>query len=317
MAGHTHQVIGHFVRGTPVIETSGQGRAFGLIELELDPVTRRVLPARTRLQPAVPVCLQVDARLGTCDARALKAAAGAPVQLVPARFRGQPVEADPAMQALLASALARVEEEQRRPLGVRVPAPLKRDYDRESDLGNALTDALRTVAKADVAFLNSGGLRADLPAGELTYGDVFEVLPFDNTLSTLTLTRAQLQQLLALAYGHKGGIFQVSGLQVVVGGCEGAARVESVRLADGRPLPAKRPLRVALPDFLARGGAGMEAMVKALPPQSIDLGEGRALTLRDALIAHWKEQGQPLVAPPRGRITRRPPPAGCSAAPKP
>nr|WP_228530839.1 MULTISPECIES: 5'-nucleotidase C-terminal domain-containing protein [Myxococcaceae] len=312
IAGHTHQPVGHFVNGTPVIETSGQGRAFGLVELELDPKTHRVLPERTRLQAALPVCERVEARLGTCDERALKEA-GAGAQLVPARFRGHPVQADPAMGALLGEALARVQQEQQRPLGVRVPAPLKRAYEAESDLGNVLTDALRAVAGVDVALLNSGGLRADLPAGELRYGDVFEVLPFDNTLATLTLSPAELRQLLDAAYGHKGGILQVSGLRVTLAGCAGQAHVEAVTREDGRPLPASARLRVAMPDFLARGGSGLDAVTRALPPGSIDLGEQRPLTVRDALVEYWKAQGQPLVAPPRGRITRLPAPReGCS-----
>src|SRR5262249_42364621 len=42
VAGHTHQPMGHVVRGTPVIETQGQGLAFGVVELFVDPVTRRV-----------------------------------------------------------------------------------------------------------------------------------------------------------------------------------------------------------------------------------------------------------------------------------
>ena len=47
VAGHTHRTVGHFVNGTPVIETSALGRSFGLISLELDPQTRRPLAAAT------------------------------------------------------------------------------------------------------------------------------------------------------------------------------------------------------------------------------------------------------------------------------
>jgi len=308
VAGHTHQPVGHFIRGTPVIETSGRGRAFGLVELFVDPVTRKVLPERTRLQGSIPVCPRVDAALGTCEERVLKGAKG--VQLVPATFRERPVVADAALEARMAQALARVEQEQRRPLGVQVPVALTRSYDAESALGNVLADALREVAKADVALLNNGGLRADLPAGELTYGALFEVLPFDNTLSVVTVSSAELRTLLEAAYGRKG-TFQVSGLKVQVGTCNGEPRLVSVTLPNGKPLPAGKRFRVAMPDFLARGGAGLEAAIKALPAGSIDLGERNALTLRDALIEHWKGRGKPLVAPATGRIVRASGTAGC------
>jgi 5'-nucleotidase len=293
--------VGHFIRGTPVIETSGRGRTFGLVELFVDPVTRKVLPERTRLQGSVPVCLRVDAVKGTCEERVLKGAKE--VQLVPATFRERPVVADAALEAWLAEALARVEQEQRRPLGVRVPAALTRGYDGESALGSVLADAVREVAGADVALLNNGGLRADLPAGELTYGALFEVLPFDNTLAVVTVSAAELKGLLEAAYGRKG-TFQVSGLKVQVGTCNGEPRLVSATLPNGKPLPAGKRFRVAMPDFLARGGAGLEAVIKALPAGSIDLGESQALTLRDALIEHWKGRGKPLMVPPAGRIVR-------------
>jgi 5'-nucleotidase len=308
VAGHTHQPVGHFVRGTPVIETSGRGRAFGLVELFVDPVTRKVLPERTRLQGSIPVCPRVDSALGTCEERVLKGAKA--VQLVPATFQGRPVVADAALEARMAQALARVEQEQRRPLGVRVPAALTRSHDAESALGSVLADALREVAGADVALLNNGGLRADLPAGELTYGALFEVLPFDNTLSVVTVSPAELRGLLEVAYNRKG-TFQVSGLKVQVGTCNGEPKLVSVTLPNGKPLPAGKRFRVAMPDFLARGGSGLDAALKGLPAGSIDLGERQALTLRDALIEHWKGRGKPLVAPPAGRILRASGTAAC------
>ncbi|MFY2559322.1 bifunctional metallophosphatase/5'-nucleotidase [Corallococcus terminator] len=310
VAGHTHQPVGHFIRGTPVIETSGRGRAFGLVEIFVDPVTRKVLPERTLLQGSIPVCARVDATLGTCDERKLKAAKG--IQLVPATFRGRAVVTDAVLEAQLTQAFASVEKEQKRSLGVSVPAALTRDYDKESPLGNVLADALREASKTDVALLNSGGLRADLPAGELTYGAVYEVLPFDNTLAVLTLTTAELKRLLESAYGRKG-TFQVSGLKVRVEQCNGTTRLASVTLPNGKPLPASKRFRVAMPDFLARGGGGLEDVLKTLAPGSIDLGERLPLTLRDALVEHWKARGKPLAAPAPGRLQHVNATSGCPA----
>jgi len=310
VAGHTHQPVGHFIKGTPVIETSGRGRAFGLVELFVDPATRKVLPERTLLQGSIPVCARMDATLGTCDERKLKAAKG--LQLVPATFRGSAVVADAALEAQLTEAFARVEVEQKRSLGVRVPAPLTRNYDAESALGNVLADALRAVSRTDVALLNSGGLRADLPAGDLTYGAVYEVLPFDNTLAILTLSTEELKRLLEAGYGRKG-TFQVSGLKVKVEQCNGVPRLASVTLPNGKPLPASKRFRVAMPDFLARGGGGLEDVLKTLSPANIDLGEKQALTLRDALVEYWKTQKKPLVAPASGRLQHVTTTAGCPA----
>jgi 5'-nucleotidase len=301
-AGHTHQAMGHFFGNVPVLSTSGLGRSFGVVELFVDPVTHEVLPERTRLQAAIPVCAQVDATSGSCDPRKLKDA-GASVRLVPATFLGAPVVPDPAVEALVTPALARVEEEQRRPLGITVTSPLGRDYEGESALGNVLADGLREMEKADVALLNSGGLRANLRAGAITYGDLYEVLPFDNTVAIVTVTGEELRRLLVAAYGTGSGVFQQSGLKVKLARCAGPERLRDVTLANGKPLDSKRQYRVVLPDFLARGAAGLGAVLSQLPAERIDLGVGRELILRDALASFWKTRGTPISAPATGRIS--------------
>jgi hypothetical protein len=154
--------MGHYFGDVPVLSTSGQGRSFGVVELFVDPASHKVLTDRTRLQAAIPVCAQVEEKSGSCDPRKLKEPC-AGVRLVAPTFLGGTVVADPAVEALVASALARVEEEQRRPLGVTVTAPLGHNYEAESALGDVLTDALREMEKVDVALLNSGGLRANAP----------------------------------------------------------------------------------------------------------------------------------------------------------
>jgi 5'-nucleotidase len=303
VAGHTHQPMGHFLHGVPVIETTGLGRAFGLIELFVDPVSRKVLPERTRIEAMVPICAQVDATSQTCDARKLREQTEEKaVQLVPATFRGGPVVPDKDIEALLAPALERVEAEQRRPLGVTAPERLGRTRDAESPLGSVLSDALREASGADVALMNPGGLRADLDAGPVTFGDVYEVLPFDNTVAIVTMTGEELRGLLALLYGERQGVFQESGLKVVLERCPGKERLKSVTLANGRKLDPKRLYKVAMPDFLARGGDGLGVVLSKLPEGRIDLGNARELNLRDSLIAHWKARGKPLAAPAPGRI---------------
>ncbi len=311
VAGHTHAVLGHLVNGMPVIESAGMGKSFGLIDLWVDPVTRKVIPSRTMIQAAIPICEQVEATLQSCDLKQL-AKAQAP-RMEPARFRGQPVVADPAIIEAIAPALAEVEKLQRRPLGVTNPQLLGRRYESESALGSLLADALREREHADVALLNSGGLRADLRPGEVRYGDFYEVIPFDNTISTLTLTGEELQRLLKVAYGAGKGVFQQSGLRLTLSRCPGDGRLRSATLANGKPISAKRHYRVVMPDFMARGGDGLEPLISTLPAARVDLGEARTVGFRDALVEHLTQKGRPLVAPAAGRITLVDD-AGCAAA---
>jgi 5'-nucleotidase len=309
IAGHTHATIGQFVHGTPVIETPGMGRAFGTIDLYLDPANHQLLTAQTRIQADIPVCPVEDAKSHRCDPFAWKGEAK--VQLQPARYLGRPVVVDSAIEKSLAPALARVEAEQRRPLGIPVPKALPRDYQNESALGDVLADSLRAMDHADVALLNPGGLRAELPAGELTFGGMYEVIPFDNTVATLTVNGEQLTRLIGAAYnGHKG-VFQQSGLQIRIAPCPGHGRLKSAALENGAPIDPSAKYRVVVPDFLARGGDGLGAVVASLPKEDVDLGMSRPLGFRDALVAYWQSKHATLVAPSPGRVRFVPKGATC------
>lgn len=301
VAGHTHGVMAHKVNGTPVIETYGLGRFFSTIELFLDPATKKVIPSKTAMTPLVPLCETIDSATGSCDPRVLRGKAS--VTPVPATFLGQPITADAKVAQLLGPALAKVQERQDERLGLTVPATLGRDYENESMLGSFLADSLRGVEKADIALLNPGGLRADLKAGEVTYGAVYEVLPFDNAISTLKLTGDELMRLLTAAYGSRKGVFQASGIEVKLSRCPTADRLKLVTLEGGKPLEPTKEYRVVMPDFLARGGDGLAPILSTIEPTQVDLGENRELNLRDALVDFWKKKKEAFAGPGRGRVS--------------
>ena len=297
IAGHVHRRLGNYVRGTPVISTSGMGKSFGLIDVFVDPDTRKIV--RSQIHAQIPLCLQTDER-GSCDAGDLADHPEAKAQ--PAFFLDGPVTSDPEMEAVLKPHLDRVRDMQNRPLGIDVPRALVRNYEEESGLGDVLADSFRLMEKADLGLMNSGGLRADVAEGPLTYGRVYEVMPFDNTVATLTLTGEELMKLLEAAYSARKGVYQVSGLRVTLSQCAGPGRLKKVTLDSGKPLNLKRRYRVVMPDFLARGGDGLGPVVAKLPPEQVDLGERRPLNLRDTVVAYWRKAGKPLVAPVRNRI---------------
>ncbi len=301
VAGHTHSVMAHIVNGTPVIETYGLGRFFSTIELFVDPKTKKVIPSKTSMTPLIPLCETVDSATGSCDVRVLRGKAS--VTPIPATFQGQPITADAQVTALLKPALELVQALQDQSLGLSVPKTLSRDYENESVLGSFLADSLRGVEKADIALLNPGGLRADLKAGDVTYGAVYEILPFDNAISTLKLTGDQLRRLLTAAYGSRKGVFQASGIEVQLSRCPTADRLKRVRLEGGRPLDPTRQYRVVMPDFLARGGDGLAPILSTIEPEQVDLGENRELNLRDALVDFWKKRKEPFSGPKSGRVS--------------
>jgi len=228
------------------------------------------------------------------------------VDLTQATFLDRPVVPDLKLGQLLAPALEMVAAEQNRKLGIKVPRELLRHREGESPLGDVLADALREMEHADVVLINPGGLRADIPSGELTYGDVYSVLPFENTVATLNLTGEELSRLLYAAYGPRRGIYQQSGLQIALIRCPDSVRLMSIKLADGKPILPDRRYKVTMPDFLASGGDGLAPFISTLPTGQIDLGASRELGLRDSLAAFIQKQKRELIAPKMAKIGAMP-----------
>lgn len=101
---------------------------------------------------------------------------------------------------------------------------------RETNLGDLCADAYRIVSGADVAFVNGGGIRADIAAGEITYGQVIKVHPYGNALCVVEATGQEIIDALEWtarntrgsysdgknAIGEMGGFLQVSGLKYTI-----------------------------------------------------------------------------------------------------
>ena len=142
----------------------------------------------------------------------------APQQVVTAEYEGRPVVSDPVVVQAMAPALARVHALQATPLGVSLDAPIARAATLGSPLGSLFAEAIRAaVPGADVAAVNNAarGLWADLPAGAVTFGRLYDVFPFDNRIARITLTGAELEQWVAgeIRQGRRGSL-GISGVEV-------------------------------------------------------------------------------------------------------
>jgi 5'-nucleotidase len=141
---------------------------------------------------------------------------------------------------------------------------------RECALGNLVADALRWRTGTDVALMNGGGLRGGLEAGTLLRGEVLELLPFTNRLSTLLVTGADL--LLALENGVSrvgessgtGRFPQVSGMRYTYDPAQPAlSRIVALEIlnSDGvtyAPVDPTRRYSLTTNDFIRRGGDGYQ-----------------------------------------------------------
>lgn len=128
----------------------------------------------------------------------------------------------------------------------------------ETNLGNLAADAFRTATGADVAFTNGGGIRASIPAGDITKKDLVTVFPFGNYVVTKKVTGATILEI--MEHGVKsypelsGGFPQVSGITFQIDESKPAGeRVINVEIG-GKALDAKAEYLLATNDFLAAGG---------------------------------------------------------------
>jgi 5'-nucleotidase len=288
--GHTHSEVRQIINGTPAAQPLPYGQSFAAIDLWIDRAAHRV---RSEIRPHTMVCAQVFEGTSDCDPK--KAPAGA--RLVPRVFEGHTIASDPRVAATLAPYLERVAAKRAEKTGITTTEKLERSFDSESPLGDLLTDALREGTGADLAVFNSGGIRTDLRAGELTYGDVFEVSPFDNYPAVVTMSGAEVIEALRITATGGRGLLQVSGLRYTAS----RSGVTNVTLASGAPLDPQGSYRVAMPDFLAAGGEGLGALMRSIPKERIKVDLTR--TIRDLVIEVLRRRPQPLARPAAGRIS--------------
>jgi len=265
MGGHSHNYVNDEINGATVMIPGSNGQAVGVCDLTVDPVAGRVVERRARIVSTYADEVTPDSTLA---ARVTDWNAGV-----------APIAATP--------------------IG-RNTRTLTRSRDGESALGDVVADAMRAEAKADVAFTNNGGLRADLPEGTITRGTVYEVIPFDNTLVIVRLTGTALREMLEEGLAH-GRISQQSGLRYRFDPArpEGQ-RLLSVTLADGAALEDAKIYAVAVNNFMAGGGDNLDTLARA--KEQTDIG----VLVRDALERHLAARTKegPLDVVTDGRIER-------------
>ncbi|HSP34500.1 MAG TPA: 5'-nucleotidase C-terminal domain-containing protein [Thermoanaerobaculia bacterium] len=277
-AGHTHQQMREFFNGVPVVQGLAYGRQFSTVDLYVDRDHHHVDAMRTAIRPLT--------------------------DIVPTAS----TQPDPQLRAVLQPYLERVAAKRNEDVGITAAAPFRRGFGEESPLGDLLADALRAAAKSDMAFMNSGGIRTNLRAGKLVYGDLFEVSPFDNYLAVVGMTGAQIAEALRLTTNGERGIMQVSGLRYTYDAAKDRdkpandrSRLVSVTLPDGTPLDPAKVYTVAMPDFLATGGDGLLPVTSAIPADRIRFDQVEPL--HDVFADVLRSFPQPLVPKTDGRIT--------------
>ena len=172
----------------------------------------------------------------------------------------------------------------------------------ESPLMNFAADALLKMAQKetgetiDIAITNKGGLRSNINQGPLTFGDIYNVFPFENTLALLTLNGEQLLQLCdeIAAVGGEA----IAGMRMNITPDWKATTVTVM----GKPIDKEKMYRIATSDYLSQGNDKMTTLA-----QGCDKRIFSSITIRDLMVQYIKEltaEGKKLQAECDVRITK-------------
>ena len=288
VTGHTHQAYNCEIDGRLVTSASSAGRLVTDIDLRLDRRSGDVLDA---VANNVPVSRNVakDPAQSELIARyreLLGPIAGEVVGNAAAAIRHTP-----ARETLFTGALG------------------------ESPLGNLIADAQLAATRdlgSVVAFMNPGGVRADLEAGEITYEEAFTVQPFGNYLSTIVLTDAQLQCVLEQQFAL-GTVLQPAGITYTVNAngtsasranpCTGTRVADETVAIGGVPIATDGvpSYRITVNNFLADGGDGFTTFAQGTGRDDVESPEDDLAAFIEYLTAT-----APTPAPATDRITVRP-----------
>jgi len=275
VTGHTNGIYICTVDGRLVTSAGAYGTRVTDIQLLIDPVSKDVIGAKAR-----DVMIAADAY------------AEDPAQV--ALINAYRTQAEPLMKRVVGSTSAVIAR--------------GRTETGETPLGDIIADSMLAAARraepgTQIAFMNPGGIRADLPlnpGGQLTFADIFAVQPFGNDLVVVTLTGAEIETVLKQQYQPGGNnILQVSDgfeftwrqpagqpIEIIPG---------SVKL-NGAPLVPTQTYRVVTNNFLAGGGDSFTAIKSGKDKVTV----GSDLEALEAYVA----ANSPLAPANKGRIKR-------------
>ena len=312
VSGHHHTAIKTplIVANIPIVQSGSKLQAFSTIELTLDSSNHAIEYAVN--DGATPVDAAPQAILHTFNG-------------LPAQFRGHTVSADARITTMLEGYDSQVKQLRESKIGE--SATELRKGGKDDLLANLATDAMRSGAggglKANFAFQNSGGLRvSEIPPGPITFGQIFDLYPFDNQQVVVSLPAKEVRNALEAVLHSGKGPLRVSGLRYTIDWNKydaaknlkdapwGSIVTEVVDEATGKPLCETKgcsltectstceqgTFTVAVTDFLANGGDGLN-MLKEAPKK---VGSTNA---RDIIVAFIKAH-QPLTPELLGSVTK-------------
>ncbi|MGG1573913.1 bifunctional metallophosphatase/5'-nucleotidase [Fictibacillus sp. NRS-1165] len=228
--GHNHALTNTTVDNKLLVESYSYGTAFSDVDLVINPVTKDIVKKKAEIVTAYRDKIKPDAKIKKMvDAYSADVA--------------------PILNQRIGTASAPISKQQ--------------NSNGESELGSMIADAMRAQTHTDFAFMNPGGIRADIDEGEILWKELFTAQPFGNDLVKMELTGDQVKQLLNQQWAdpERTKILQISGLKVKYDDSRPAGdRIVEITLPDGRAIHSSKTYTVTVNSFMASGGDGFTTL---------------------------------------------------------
>ncbi|NNU92758.1 bifunctional metallophosphatase/5'-nucleotidase [Geobacillus sp. NFOSA3] len=262
-AGHNHAYLNAEVDGKLLVQSYSYGTAFSDVDLTIDRRTKDVVAKKAEIVTTYQDSIKPDPKI--------------------TKFIDKyEAKVSPIINQVIGMAKTTISAEQ--------------NASGESALGNLIADAQRTAMKTDFAFMNPGGIRANIEQGEVTWGELYNVQPFSNQLVKMTLTGEQIRKLLNQQWqSNQTRMLQISGLTYTWDASKPTDKVVDIYLPNGAKLDPNAEYTVTANSFLADGGDNFTVFTEGKNREvgPVDL---------EALIHYIQQLPQPFDAQIEGRI---------------
>lgn len=222
ISGHTHTQVAGKVNGISIVQGYYNGRGLGHVAINYDTTDKKVVSTTPTYEDAYTTFASITK--------------------------------DEAVAKIVADAKAAVGSKFDQIVGI-TSVDMGNDSNGESVVGDWVTDAMTKAVGAQFGFETAGDLRCEIQKGEITVGDIYTLLPWDNFVYTMKLTGAQIKNILENGASLKMGMVQVSGLRFKYDTSKPVgSRVFDITDTTGKALDMNKSYTIAVNDYLASGG---------------------------------------------------------------
>ncbi|MGL4655267.1 MAG: 5'-nucleotidase C-terminal domain-containing protein [Sarcina sp.] len=251
ICGHSHEYIAGEVNGVPVVQADNKGRALGKLEID------KFADGKVTITPSYD---KLYTRVSTLPEDSV-------TKTIVEKYEA---DLNPILNEVIATTDTDLVHD--------------RKYNGVTKLGQLTTQYMAEIAGTQIALTNSGGIRTSIAKGNITVGNMWDVMPFDNTLVTMKLKGSDLKRVMEHGVMNTNvGWVQYHGLRVYYDSKKEAGnRISSMRLLDGTKIEMDKYYTVVTNDFMYSKGDNFDFT------GAIEV-KDTGVAIRDALIEKMKK----------------------------